>query len=43
MRITLTQVGLQVKTEAPVPVSFRGFVVGIFQADLIVNDCLLVN
>jgi GxxExxY protein len=43
MRIALTQVGLQVKTEVPVPVSFRGVVVGIFRADLIVNDCLLVE
>jgi GxxExxY protein len=32
-----------VKTEVPVPVSFRGVVVGIFRADLIVNDCLLVE
>jgi GxxExxY protein len=43
MRIALTQAGLQVKTEVSVPVSFRGVVVGIFRADLIVNDCLLVN
>jgi GxxExxY protein len=43
MRIALTQAGLQVKTEVPVPVSFRGVVVGIFRADLIVNDCLLVE
>jgi GxxExxY protein len=43
MRLALTQAGLSVKTEVPVPVSFRGVVVGIFRADLIVNDCLLVE
>ena len=43
MRLALTQAGLQVKTEVPVPVSFRGVVVGIFRADLIVNGCLLVE
>jgi GxxExxY protein len=43
MRLALTQAGLSVKTEVPVPVSFRGFVVGIFRADLIVDDCLLVE
>ena|SRR6266851_1873862 len=43
MRFALTQAGLTVKTEVPVPVSFRGVVVGIFRADLIVGDCLLVE
>ena len=43
MRLALTQAGLSVKTEVPVPVSFRGVVVGIFRADLIVGDCLLVE
>jgi GxxExxY protein len=43
MRVALTQAGLVVKTEVPVPVSFRGVVVGVFRADLIVNDCLLVE
>jgi GxxExxY protein len=43
MRIALTQAGLQVKTVVSVPVSFRGVVVGIFRADLIVNNCLLVE
>jgi GxxExxY protein len=42
MRLALTQAGLSLKTEVPVPVSFRGVVVGIFRADLIVGDCLLV-
>ena len=43
MRLALTQAGLRVNAEVPVPVSFRGAVVGIFRADLIVNDCLLVE
>ena len=43
MRLALTQAGLSVTTEVPVPVSFRGVVVGIFRADLIVGDCLLVE
>ena len=43
MRIALTQAGLRVKTEVPVPVSFGGVVDGIFRADLIVNDCVLVE
>jgi GxxExxY protein len=43
MRVALTQAGLVVKTEVPVPVSFRGVVVGVFRADLIVNDCLLIE
>jgi GxxExxY protein len=43
MRIALTQVGMMVKTEVPVPVSFRGVTVGVFRADLIVNDRVLVE
>jgi GxxExxY protein len=43
MRLALTQAGMRVETEVPVPVSFREVVVGIFRADLIVNDCLLVE
>ena len=43
MRVALTQAGLTVKTEVPVPVGFRGVVVGVFRADLIVNGCLLVE
>jgi GxxExxY protein len=43
MRLALTQAGLTVKTEVPVPVSFRGVVVGVFRADLIVDDVVLVE
>jgi GxxExxY protein len=35
--IALQQAGFQVKAEVPVPVSFRGSLVGVFRADLVVN------
>jgi GxxExxY protein len=43
LRIALTQAGLQVAAEVPVPVHFRGQVVGNFRADLIVNDSVLLE
>jgi GxxExxY protein len=43
MSIALTQVGMMVKTEVPVPASFRDVIVGVFRADLIVNDLVLVE
>src|SRR5579871_5775638 len=43
MRLALMQGGLRVNTEVPVPVSFRGSVVGVFRADLIVNEAVLVE
>jgi len=43
MRLALTQVGLQVQSEVSIPVSFRSVVVGVFRADLIVNNCVLVE
>jgi GxxExxY protein len=43
MRLALTQAGFRVSTEVPVPVSFRGVVVGVFRADLIVDDLLLIE
>jgi len=43
MRVALGQVGLEVKVEIPVPVYFRGSVVGVFRADLMVNDSVLVE
>jgi len=36
MRIALGQAGLEVQAEVPVPVSFRGSLVGVFRADLVV-------
>jgi len=43
LRLALMQADLRVKTEVPVPVSFRGTVVGVFRADLIVNDVVLIE
>jgi GxxExxY protein len=43
MRLALMQAGLKVAAEVPIPVSFRGTIVGIFRADLIVNDVVLVE
>jgi GxxExxY protein len=43
MRLALGQDGLRVETEVPVPVSFRGELVGVFRADLIVNDVVLIE
>ena len=43
LRIALGQAGLRVVSQVPVPVHFRGEVVGNFRADLIVNDCVLLE
>ncbi|SNS93407.1 GxxExxY protein [Granulicella rosea] len=43
MRLALVQSGFTVAVEVPVPVHFRGAVVGIFRADLIVNDRVLIE
>lgn len=43
MRLALTQAGLNVKTEVPIAVGFRGNIVGIFRADLVVNEAVLVE
>jgi GxxExxY protein len=43
LRIALVQEGLRAATEVPVPVKFRGELVGNFRADLIVNDCVLLE
>ena|SRR5258708_34648302 len=43
MRVALEQAGLKTQTEVSVPVSFRGQLVGIFRADLIVNNAVLVE
>jgi GxxExxY protein len=43
MRLALMQAGLKVDAEVSVPVSFRGTVVGIFRADMIVNEVVLVE
>jgi GxxExxY protein len=43
LRIALVQAGLKVAVEVPVPVYFRGEIVGNFRADLVVNDCVLLE
>jgi len=43
MRLALVQVGLVAETEVAIPVSFRGELVGVFRADLIVNDTILIE
>jgi len=43
MRIALGQAGLEVQAEVQVPVSFRGNLVGVFRADLVVNGCVVVE
>jgi len=43
MRLALRQADLQVEAEVPIEVRFRSNVVGIFRADLIVNDAVLIE
>jgi GxxExxY protein len=43
MRLALRQANLKVETEVPIQVRFRGEVVGVFRADLVVNDTVLIE
>jgi GxxExxY protein len=43
MRLALTEAGFHVETEVPVPVHFRQHLVGVFKADLIVNNLVLIE
>jgi GxxExxY protein len=43
MQMALAQTGLKVEAEVPIEVRFRGEVVGIFRADLIVNGAVLIE
>ena len=43
MRIELTAVGLAVKQQYPIPVRYRGQIVGDYYADLLVEDCLIIE
>lgn len=43
LRIALGQAGLHVSLEVPVPVYFRGAVVGNFRADIVVNESVLLE
>jgi GxxExxY protein len=43
MAVALSQIGLEVDAELPVPVSFRGELVGIFRADLVVEGRVILE
>lgn len=43
MLIALVEDGLQVRSELPLPVRFRGRNVGDFRADIVVNDAVLIE
>jgi GxxExxY protein len=43
MQIALRQAGFRVSAEVPVPVSFRGCLVGVFRADLVVEERIIVE
>ncbi len=43
MCLALSQARLRVETQVQIPVSFRGQVVGVFRADLIVDDVVLIE
>jgi len=43
MQIALAEAGLLVQNEFPIPVWFRGQEVGIFRADLLVANCILLE
>jgi len=43
LHLALRGKGLEVQAEVAVPVFFRGMNVGDFRADLVVNDCILLE
>lgn len=43
MQIALTKFGLVVQREFPIPVWFRGHEIGQFRADLLVENCVLLE
>ena len=43
MLVALNQAGLEVREEVQIPVYFRGTGVGIFSADLVVNDLIILE
>jgi GxxExxY protein len=43
MQIALTEAGLLVQRELPIPVWFRGHEIGQFRADLLVSNCVLLE
>ena len=43
MRIALAEAGFRAETEVPVPVSFRGTLVGVFRAYIVVDGKIIVE
>jgi GxxExxY protein len=43
MRIALCEAGFRVEVEVAVPVSFRGTLVGVFRADIVVDGRIIVE
>ena len=43
MRLALMDAGLRVKTQMPIPVHFRGRQIGVFRADLVVEEAVLLE
>lgn len=43
LQLALEQRGLSVETQRPLAVTFRGYTVGEFYADLVVDDCVIVE
>jgi GxxExxY protein len=43
MRIALREAGFRVEVEVAVPVSFRGTLVGVFRADIVVDGRIIVE
>ena len=43
MRIALGEAGFRVEAEVAVPVSFRGRLVGVFRADIVVDGSIIVE
>ncbi len=43
MCIALAEAGFRAEAEAPVPVSFRGTLVGVFRADIVVDGKIIVE
>jgi len=43
MFVELTKAGIKVEQQFPIVVSYRGFMVGDYCADLLVDDCVIVE
>jgi GxxExxY protein len=43
MMVELTEAGLKVRQQVPITVRYHGFVVGEYFADLLVEDCIIIE